>query len=170
MKREILSWIFVVVVGFLLAMFVTKVLIIKCVIPSGSMENTIMTGDRMIGNRLAYLFSEPKHGDIIIFKAPDEPDKDYVKRIIGIPGDTVTIKNGQVYVNDLPLIEDYIKEPMIQEPEQTYVVPEDSYFVMGDNRNSSLDSRYWTSTNFVKKDAIVGKAWFKYRPTLKLLK
>lgn len=169
-KKEILSWCFVILAGFLLALFVTKVIIVKAVVPTGSMENTIMTGDKVIGNRLSYLFSSPKRGDIIIFQFPDDKTQDYVKRVIGLPGETVTIKEGNVYIDGELLNEDYIKEPMVSEPEQTYVVPENSYFVMGDNRNGSKDSRYWLTTNYVQEDLIRGKVWIRYSPSWGFIK
>lgn len=169
-KKEILSWVFVIIGGFLLALFITKVVIIKAVVPTGSMENTILVGDKMVGNRLAYLFSEPKRGDIIIFQYPGNIKEDYVKRVIGIPGDTVTLKEGHVFVNDVMLEEEYIKEPMRVDPEASYVVPEDSYFVLGDNRNISKDSRSWVTTNYVHKDLIRGKVWFRYSPSWGVIK
>ena len=104
--REILSWVF----PFLFALAVTLVLknyvIINADVPTGSMENTIMPGDRLIGNRLAYLKEGPQRGDIIIFKYPDDETQLYVKRVIGLPGETVTIREGEIYVDDemLPLI------------------------------------------------------------------
>ena len=137
-------------------------------IPSGSMENTIMTGTRVMGLKCSYWFSEPERGDIIVFKAPDDPDTPYVKRIIGLPGDTVEIIDGQTYVNGEALEEDYLAEPM-EGSFGPYEVPEGAYFVMGDNRNHSLDARYWRNT-YVYKDAIWGKVYFSYWPRLKWLK
>ena len=135
--------------------------IINANVPSGSMKDTINEGDRIIGFRLAYAFSEPQRGDIIIFTPPDE-DKLYIKRVIGVPGDEIRISYGDVYVNGEKLEEDYIKEPMaVNREELVYNVPEDSYFVLGDNRNNSLDSRYW-STPYITKDKIHAKAVFKY--------
>lgn len=111
------------------------------------MENTILTGDRLIGFRLAYLFHEPERGDIVIFKYPDDESQNFVKRVIGIPGDVIQISNGHVYVNGEQLEENYLREPMNNDGEElTYVVPADSYFMLGDNRNNSKDSRYWTNT------------------------
>ena len=171
-KKEIISWLLIGIVAFLLAKGITSYVIIKAIIPTNSMENTIMTGDRIIGNRLAYLFTSPKRGDIVIFKFPDDETQNYIKRIIGIPGDTVEIKDGSVYLYDSegkltegPLDEPYIKEEMYTSGVLTFTVPEDSYFVLGDNRNSSLDARYWTNT-FVHEDKILGKALFRYRPSL----
>ena len=126
------------------------------------MENTILTGDRLIGFRLAYLFHEPERGDIVIFKYPDDESQIFVKRVIGIPGDVIQISNGHVYVNGEQLEENYLREPMNNDGEElTYVVPADSYFMLGDNRNNSKDSRYWTNT-FVSKDKIIAKVSFRY--------
>ena len=122
-----------------------------------------MENDRLIGFRLSYLFSSPERGDIIIFKYPDDESINYVKRVIGLPGDIVQIIHGKVYVNDEELDEPYILEPMQDNPQElTYIVPEGSYFVMGDNRNESWDSRYWTTTHYVEKNKIIAKVLFKY--------
>ena len=94
--REIGSFVGPFVLAFLVAFFLKEYIIINADIPSGSMENTIMTGDRLIGNRLAYLFGEPERGDIIIFKYPDDETQLFVKRIIGMPGETVTIEDAKV--------------------------------------------------------------------------
>lgn len=170
-KKEILSWLLIGVIAFLLAKGITNFVIIKAIIPTNSMENTIMTNDRIIGNRLAYLFSSPKRGDIVIFKFPDDETQNYIKRVIGLPGDTIEIKDGGVYIYDSegkltddPLDEPYLKEEMFTSGVLTYTVPDNSYFVLGDNRNYSLDARYWANT-FVKKDKILGKAWFRYKPS-----
>ena len=161
--KEILSWILVIGVGFLLAWFVTRVIIIKAVVPTQSMDPTIRVGDKMIGNRLAYLFSDPERGDIVIFKFSET--ENYVKRVIGLPGETVTLKDGKVYIDGVALEEDYV-HGQITEPnyQDTYVVPKDSYFMLGDNRIDSLDSRYWENP-FISKDAIKGKVWFRYSPS-----
>ena len=129
------------------------------------MENTILTGDRLIGFRLAYLFHEPERGDIVIFKYPDDESQNFVKRVIGIPGDVINIRNGYVYVNGEMLEENYIREPMNSDGEDlTYVVPSGSYFMLGDNRNISQDSRYWKNT-YVSRKNILAKAWFRYSPS-----
>lgn len=108
--------------------------------------------------------SGPERGDIIIFKFPDDESQNYVKRVIGCPGDTVKIEGGKVYVNGELLEEDYLKETWtVATGPYTFEVPEDSYFVMGDNRNNSYDGRYWTNT-YVKKSKILGKAIFRYWP------
>ena len=130
------------------------------------MENTIIPGDRLIGNRLAYLSSGPERGDIIIFYYPDNEEETYVKRVIGLPGDTVRIENAQVFINEeeTPLEEPYLKEEWtVATGPYTFEVPEGCYFVMGDNRNDSWDARYWTNT-YVAEEKILGKAIFTYWP------
>lgn len=117
--REILSWVRIFVVAIAIALLINNFVIINANVPSGSMENTIMTKDRMIGLRTSYWFSSPKRGDIVIFNNPEyeegrdnEDSKLYVKRVIGQPGEKLTIKDAKVYVNDskTPLKEDYLKE------------------------------------------------------------
>lgn len=159
--REILSWVIVFAVAIVLALLINRFIIFKVEVPSGSMENTIMTGDKVFTLRLSYLFSDPKRGDIVVFPYPDNEEVDYIKRIIGLPGDKIEIRNGILYINDERYEEDYLLEPMDKEDFGPVVVPENSYFMMGDNRNSSMDSRYWLNM-FVKRDKIKGKAIFKY--------
>lgn len=154
------------VLGVVIAVtLVTQFLIINAVIPSGSMEKTIMEGDRIIGNRLAYLKSDPQRFDIVIFKYPNDETKTYIKRVIGLPGETVEIRDGKVYINgsEEPLDDSFCPE----EPTGDfgpYVVPEDCYFMLGDNRENSSDSRYWYPNTYVKRSQIMGKAVFRYWP------
>jgi signal peptidase I len=170
---ETVSWIKTIVAALVMAWLITTFLIVNAEVPSGSMENTVMTGDRLIANRLSYTFSDPQRFDIVVFKFPDDESKLYIKRIIGMPGDKVTIFNNQIYINDStePLRDDFLKEPM-QTPNAVYEVPEGHYFMLGDNRNNSADSRAWND-KFVAKDKILGKAVFKYfegkRPKFEIL-
>jgi len=145
-----------------------KLVYINAVIPSESMQNTIMKGDRVLGNRLAYIKDDPERYDIVIFKYPDDPSKIFIKRVIGLPGETVTVKDGKAYIDG----KEQTQAASFCPEEMTgsfgpYEVPEDSYFVMGDNRNNSLDSRYWDNT-YVKKEAILAKAGFRYWPLNKI--
>ena len=166
--KELFQWVLVILGAVILAFLIDTFVIVNAQIPSGSMENTIMTGDRVFGNRLAYKFSDPKRFDIIIFKYPDDESQLFIKRIIGLPGETVEIHDGNIYINgsDTPLEDVDIKEPM-EGSFGPYTVPEGCYFVMGDNRNNSRDSRYWENT-FVSEDEILGKAVFRYWPLNKL--
>lgn len=164
--REILEWIIVIEAAVILAVVLNMFLIVNAVIPTASMEPTIMTGSRIFGNRLAYLKEGPERGDIVIFKFPDDESQLFIKRVIGMPGDTVEMIDGKIYINgsSTPLDEPYIKV----EPYGDYgpvTVPDDSYFMMGDNRNCSADSRYWHQP-FVYKDKILGEAAFEYYPHL----
>lgn len=159
---EIFSYVKIFAIAIIIAYITTHFFIINAQVPTGSMKNTIMEGDRLIGFRLSYKFSKPERGDIVIFKYPDDETQTYVKRVIGTPGDIVQIANGKVYINNEELEETYLKEPMnISTKQETYVVPEGHYFMMGDNRNSSLDSRYWTNT-YVAEDKILAKVLFRY--------
>ena len=166
-----LDWLQIFAVAAVLAFVLNNFVIANARVPTGSMITTIMPGDRVIGSRLAYRFEAPKRGDIIIFHAPDEPETLYVKRIIGMPGDKVTVRDGKVYLNDseTPLEESYIKEPMVAESPKSFTVPEGAYFCMGDNRNGSVDARYWKN-HYVYRDKIVAKVLFRYWPGIKALK
>ena len=162
--KETLSWIETIVFAIIFAFLITTFLIVNAKVPSASMENTVMTGDRLIANRLSYITHKPERYDIVVFKFPDDESKLYIKRIIGLPGETVNIRGGQVYINDStePLRDDFLHEPM-RTPDETYVVPDGCYFMMGDNRNPSSDSRLWEN-KFVAEDKILGKAVFRYFP------
>ena len=164
--REALSWVFTFAAAILVALVLKNFVIINATVPTGSMENTIMPGDDLFGFRLAYQFSEPKRGDIIIFKYPDDEEEKYVKRIIGLPGETVRISNAKVYIDDseTPLQEDYLKDEWtVATGPFEFKVPEGCYFVMGDNRNDSWDARYWDNT-YVAREKIIGKAEWVYFP------
>ena len=169
--KEIFEWVKIIVSAALIAFVLNTFIIANSEVPSGSMENTIMTGDRVIGSRLSYHFEDPKRGDIAIFRFPDNEKIYYVKRIIGLPGETVDIVDGKVYINgsDEPLDEPYIREPMIPEEPMHFEVPENCYFMMGDNRNYSMDARRWENT-YVKRDKIIAKVLFRYFPKPGMLK
>ena len=159
--REIWDYARMIILVVIVVTLINNIVLINAKIPSESMENTIMTGDRIFGYRLAYglnidlfgheinkKFKDPQRFDIIIFKYPDDESQLFIKRLIGLPGETAEVPRGNF---------------------GPYEVPEDSYFVMGDNRNHSRDSRYWKTSNFVTYDEIVGKAVVRYYPSIKLL-
>lgn len=165
--KEILDWAGILITALVLSLLINFCLIINAKVPTGSMENTIMTGDRLFGNRLAYVFSDPQRGDIVIFHYPDDEKVLYIKRIIGLPGETVEIKNGGVYI-DGKLLEERYLNVTTQGEFGPYEVPEGKYFMMGDNRNNSADSRFWDNT-YLDRSKIVGKAFMRYYPKITLI-
>ena len=168
--KELWEYIKMIIFVVAVVLIINNVLLINARVPSESMEKTIMTGDRFFGNRLAYLFSDPERFDIVVFKYPDDESQLFVKRVIGLPGETVEIKEGKVYINgsETPLDDSFTPETPIGDY-GPYVVPEDSYFMLGDNRNHSGDSRFWKQP-YVEKEKIVGKAILRYFPGFKILK
>lgn len=166
---EILDFIAPIIVALIIAMILKYVVFANAIIPTGSMLNTIQENDRVIASRLAYKFDKPERFDIAIFEYPDNEEQLFVKRIIGLPGETVSIQDGTVYITGEDgkthqLEEDYVSDENKDHYNGTFVVPENSYFVMGDNRDNSVDSRYWITTNFVSEDKLVGKVLFRYYP------
>lgn len=129
-------------------------------IPSGSMRPTLEEGDRILVNKFIYRFTEPKRQEIIVFRYPVEPGRKFIKRVIGVGGDRVEIVGGQVIVNGQPIEENYTLTPGFSNY-GPIVVPEDNYFVLGDNRNNSEDSRFW---GFVPRENVVGRAFMIFWP------
>lgn len=136
-------------------------------IPSDSMLPTLQMGDRMVVEKISYRFHPPATGDIVVFDPPQQlqilgyaKDQAFIKRIIGKPGQIVKINNGKVYLNGKPLEEDYIAQPPAYEWGAKQV-PEDEFFVMGDNRNDSNDSHVW---GFLPREKIIGRALFRFWP------
>lgn len=164
LRRVIIIYLIAVVVTAAVMMFVYEKILISSTVLSESMENTLMTGDRYIGNRLAYTGEKtPERYDVVLFYYPDDENLLYVKRVIGLPGEKVTVRNGEVYIDDTPepLEDSFIREEMDKEDEREFMVPAGHYFMLGDNRNSSWDSRYWDNP-YVSEDKIVGKALFRW--------
>jgi signal peptidase I len=171
-----------IAIAVLLALVIRSLVVQAFTIPSGSMMDTLLVGDYILVNKFLYgpelpltelhlpSLRDPKRGDIIVFKYPQDEKRDFIKRIVATPGERVQIRGHQVLVNGKPLAETYTKfsDSGVRGGEsfcgyaygcEPTIVPPDSYFVMGDNRDNSQDSRYW---GFVKRDKIKGKAFLIY--------
>lgn len=158
-KKLIYDWIIPIVSAVVIAILINKFFIFKIFIPSGSMIPTINVDDRLFVSRI-YNYNNLDRGDIIVFYS-NEFQESMIKRLIGLPGDIVEIKNGVVYVNKEELIEDYVIEK--DDYSGYFEVPEGKYFFLGDNRANSKDSRYWENPYISEKD-IEGKAQFRVYP------
>lgn len=179
-KSHIRENIEAILIAVLLALFIRAFIVQAFKIPSGSMKQTLLIGDQILVNKFIYgvkmpftgitliPLKTPKHGDIVVFKYPEDPEKDFIKRVIAIQGDKVEIKDKRLYVNNQLQTHDfalYTSPHIIPSglgPRDNYgpvTVPENSIFVMGDNRDSSLDSRFW---GFVNLKAVKGKAFMIY--------
>ena len=175
--REAFSWARIVVLTVVLAFAINSFVIVNARVPTGSMQDTIQINDRIVAFRLSYRFRQPARYDIIVFRGPAGNPTLYVKRIIGLPGESLIIINGHVYVNgsDEPLRYDFVKGELrgnygVYNPETStfdpFVVPEDHFFVLGDYRTDSVDSRHarqWGET-FVPMERILGRVIFRYFP------
>ncbi len=168
--REIMGWVWVIL-AFLL---IQSTLVQARVIPSGSMEQTLLIGDHLLVSRFGYdaeipltalhmsLWREPQRQQVIVFHPPFAGGHDYIKRVIGLPGDRVEVKQGAVWINGRVLVEPYVTMPMNPHevyPYQSVTVPPGNYFMMGDNRGNSYDSRFW---GFVPRENIIGTPMFIY--------
>lgn len=158
------------IIAVILALIIRTFIVEAFKIPSGSMIPTLLVGDHLLVNKFIYKFVEPKRHDIIVFKYPDNPSKNFIKRIIGVGGDTIEVRDKIVYVNGEKQDERYVQHiaPEIQPAQFSkrdnfgpIRVAQDAFFMMGDNRDSSLDSRFWKN-QFVARRAIVGKAFIIY--------
>lgn len=166
--REAAINIGIIAAALLFGMLLNKYMIANAQVPTSSMETTVMAGDRILVNRLSYLFGEPERGDIVTFIYPDDGETLYLKRILGLPGETIEGRGGTIYIDGEPLEQDYTDE-VSYDRFGPFQVPEGAYFMMGDNRNDSWDSRYWEH-KFVKKEDIIGKAAVSYFPHPRFLK
>lgn len=160
--EEAKDWIISIVVAVVLA-FLIRLFIVELYIVDGpSMRPTLQSQERLVVNKFIYSLRAPEKGEILVFKYPRDQSRDFIKRVIATPGDTIEIKDGRVYVNDQMLNEDYILEKTRSEyPKAT--VPDGTVFVMGDNRNNSEDSRF-ADVGFVPYSLIKGKAMLVFWP------
>ena len=168
MKEKFWNWTKDIVIALVIALVIRALIVQAFRIPSGSMIPTLLVGDHILVEKITYRFREPKRGEIIVFKFPLNRSKDYIKRVIGLPGDKIEVINKIVYVNGKKLDEPYAIHtdpniiPAAVSPRDNYgpvVVPKGFFFVMGDNRDNSFDSRFW---GFVPEKDIIGKAFIIY--------
>ncbi len=165
--KDILDLLKTILGSFIIVYILNTCIIVNAQIPTCSMESTVMTGDRIIVNRLAYIKEEPQRGDIVDFIYPDDGETPYLKRIIGLPGETIEGIDGAIYINGKMLEDDYTEE-ISMDDFGPYSIPDGCYFMMGDNRNNSWDSRYWEN-KYVKFEDIIGKAEVSYYPHPRML-
>lgn len=157
MQKFINEWVIPAFITFVIVTFINKLIFILVTVPTGSMETTIMPGDRLYINRLF----DMKRGDIIVFRS-DELNVRLVKRLIGLPGETVNIsEKGDVFINGEKLEEPYVNQ--VRGEPQIFEIPEGNYFFLGDNRPISVDARYWESP-YIPENKIIGKAEFRFFP------
>jgi len=161
MLRELLETVISAgIIAFIIITFIGQVTVVR----GASMEPTLHDRERLIANKISYRFESPERNEIVIFRPPIGIKRNYIKRIIGIPGDKIEIADGKIYVNDQELEEPYVKYRSYEDMPPK-IVPADSFFVLGDNRPNSSDSRYW---GFVPRKNVVGKAWIVFWPLNKI--
>jgi len=183
-KSALREWIEAGIVAASLAFCVIRPFVVQAFkIPTGSMRPTLIEGDLILVNKFIYgaripftkyrlpKVRDPKRGDVIVFIYPEDKKKDFIKRLVGLPGDMVEIKNGNIYVNDKQILDPafskryYYNRGDFARDGEVVIVPNDSYFVLGDNSGSSKDSRYW---GFVPKENLLGMAIVIYWPPLRI--
>lgn len=171
-KSQIREWVESLVIALVLALLIRAFVVQAFKIPTGSMRPTLIEGDRLLVNKFIYRFRKPERGDIIVFRFPKERKKDYIKRLIAAGGETAEIKGGNIYI-DGEIVEDpFIIRSINYSNKEPYggigrkiKVPEDNFYVLGDNSGSSKDSRYW---GFVPRKNVVGRAFFVYWPPTRI--
>ncbi len=185
--KEVWGYVKIIIIACIAGLLMNHFILINAVIPSESMENLLLVGDRIFGYRLSYLFEGPERYDVVMFKYPVHEDTIYIKRVIGLPGEKVEIKKGKIYIDGAkkPLAENYLPEKWVARNDgYVFEVPQDCYFMMGDNRNISEDGRDWADCamddgvaaneeeaqvyTYVHKDKILGRAIMKYYPKFDL--
>ena len=162
------EWVEPIIIAVVLALIIRTFVVQAFKIPTGSMRPTLIEGDRILVNKFIYKFTQPKRGDVIVFISPEDKKKDFIKRLVGLPNENIQISNGTILVNNNPVDEGSIlkKQHYYNRGDfclegQGIKVPNDAYYVLGDNSISSRDSRYW---GFMPKKYLLGKAFLIYWP------
>ncbi len=159
--RSVVEVVIIVAAAFVLALLIQQFVVKPYVIPSESMEPTLQRGDRVLANRFIYRFRDPERGEVVVFVPPVQSNEPFIKRVVAVGGDRVAVVDGRLYLNGEPQVEPYVKDQTILGDFREATVPAGSYFVMGDNRNNSGDSRVF---GVIEKTAILGQAFFVYWP------
>ena len=167
-KREIREWAQSIAVALVLTLIIRTYVVQAFKIPSGSMRPTLLEGDKIFVNKYVYRFHLPERGDIVVFKFPQDPKKDFIKRLVAFEGETVEIRDGKVLVDGKSLSDSepfrkfvYFNHDPYGGPNEKVKIPKEGYYVLGDNSANSTDSRFW---GFVPKKNLVGKAMFRWWP------
>lgn len=165
LRKEVVEWTKCILISVLIALVIRTFIFNSTKVIGSSMHPTLEENDRLFSNRIVYFIGEPKREDIIIIKAPDDPKKDYIKRVVGVEGDKINIEDGNVYLNGEILEEKYIEPDSFTEThvDNSWEIPKGYLLVLGDNRapGASKDSR---SFGIVDKDSVKGKASLRYYP------
>lgn len=167
-KREAKEWFHSILVALILTLVIRTYVIQAFKIPSGSMRPTLLEGDKLFVNKYIYRFEKPKRGDIIVFRYPQDPKKDFIKRLVAMGGETVEIRDGKIFVDGKEMGRGdglgefyYYNHDPYGGPGEQIKVPTNMYYVLGDNSANSTDSRFW---GFVPKGYVLGKAVFRWWP------
>ena len=165
---EVKEWTSSILVALVLTLIIRTFVVQAFKIPSGSMRPTLLEGDKLFVNKFIYRFHPPQRGDIIVFKYPVDPKKDFIKRLVGLPGEEVEIRDGKIFVNGQVLTDPnsfgkfyYYKHDPYGGPQDKIHVPENAYYALGDNSANSQDSRFW---GFIPAKNLLGKAIFRWWP------
>ncbi|MDP2921668.1 MAG: signal peptidase I [Candidatus Omnitrophota bacterium] len=168
MRYLVKEWVEPIIIAVILALIIRTFVVQAFKIPTGSMRMTLVEGDRILVNKFIYRFKQPERGDVIVFISPEDKKKDFIKRLVGLPGETIQISNGAILINNNPIEKDsklsqwhYYNRGDFGVEGENVTIPKDAYFVLGDNSVSSRDSRYW---GFMPKKYLLGKAMLIYWP------
>lgn len=168
MRYLMKEWVEPIIIAVILALIIRTFVVQAFKIPTGSMRTTLMEGDRILVNKFIYKFVQPKRGEVIVFISPEDKKKDFIKRLVGLPNENIRISNGTIFINNAPLEEGsilkkryYYNRGEFGSEGQSVAIPNDAYYVLGDNSISSRDSRYW---GFMPKKYLLGKAFLIYWP------
>lgn len=167
-KREVKEWAQSILWALVLTLLIRTYVVQAFKIPSGSMRPTLVEGDKLFVNKCIYRFRPPQRGDIIVFKFPKKPKKDFIKRLVAFEDEIVEIRDGKIFINGQSVSDEepfkrfhYFNHDPYGGPNEAVRVPKDSYYVLGDNSGNSTDSRFW---GFVPEKNLIGKAMFRWWP------